>query len=138
MKHYIYRIQGGCPDPIGAGDSRSWFFYYKWPEDSLVFLPDPRMGAHDANAGDRLWVVIDDEIIGTVPIHEVIVENESMRHVSQELWYDASQKQVIKQNVSELFGGFACGVVYGMKNLGVQRLNQVEVEKLVPLLVKST
>lgn len=138
MQHYLYRIRGSHPDPIGTGDSRSWFFYYKWPEESLVFLPDPHMGAYNVNAGDRLWIVMDDELIGTVPIHEVIVNNESMRHASQELWYDASQKQAISKKTSELFEAFAYGVVYGMKNLDVQRLNEDEVKKLEPLLEKST
>lgn len=92
MEHYIYLMRGDRPDPLGSGDTKSWFYYYKWPEEGEVFLPLKPPNA-DVKEGDRLWLFMDDALVGSVVVTRIDTTNETLSSASQELWFDAGAKQ---------------------------------------------
>lgn len=107
MKHYIYTIRGTDPDPIGIGDSESWFRYYKWEVQGPVFIPVPGRYPLEPIEGDRIWVNVDENILGCVDVQAVEVINESTpQHRSLELWFDADKKTVFSPSV---WGRDVCG-----------------------------
>lgn len=87
MKHVIYRMKGSDPAPAGDGSTESWFRYYKWPADREsfeAFVPR-RVPFLEAETGDLLWFVMDDHVLGCVPL--LRVDTPSLPSQVQELWY---------------------------------------------------
>ena len=103
MEHYIYTIHGREQDPIGINDSNSWFHFYKWDTEGLVFLPVEGRYPREPVVGDKVWVNLDGNIIGNFTVHSVEVVNETIPgHASLEIWFDASKKTVCSVNRREL------------------------------------
>ena len=88
MKHFVYNLISGAAAPAGGGDTGSWFRFYKRQNDGETFVPV----AADVSAekgcrvrpGDRLWFVLDGEIVGGVSVLRVV--SDELRG-SSELWY---------------------------------------------------
>lgn len=81
MRHHLYLMTSDAPAPAGDGDTRSWFFFYKWNADGELYVPQ-RMPFLDVAAGDMVWFVMDGCVLGGAPVIRV---EEEMRH--QEIWY---------------------------------------------------
>ena len=66
MADYLIAFDGNAPDPAGTGDTKSWFFYYKWrpDEEDEVFVPVGVDEFECAVAGDHLWFSMDGELVG--------------------------------------------------------------------------
>jgi hypothetical protein len=89
MKQYAYCMIGDAPDPIGSGDTKSWFLHYKWrlDEKDEVFLPVPKDTFPDIEEGDDLWFLMDEEILGHAPVLRVCMDWANER---KEIWFDTS------------------------------------------------
>lgn len=81
MRHHLYLMKSDAPAPAGDGDTRSWFFFYKWNADGEMYVPQ-RAPFLEVEAGDMVWFVMDDAVLGGAPILRV---EEEMR--CQEIWY---------------------------------------------------
>lgn len=69
MKHFVFTMQGQAVAPAGGGTTEGWFFYYKWDVDEETFVPVPdTLSADTLVADDLLWFVLDDRVIGYVPV----------------------------------------------------------------------
>jgi hypothetical protein len=75
VRHFAYNLKSGAPAPAGGGETRGWFFFYKWHAEGEGFLqvasPGSRTAALGASAGDRVWFVLDGAVIGRVVIASV-------------------------------------------------------------------
>lgn len=76
MSHFIYAMRADDPAPATGGDTKSWFYYYKWDVDDFAYVPvdeaamlgfDPKLDGTDV-----LWFVLDGALLGCVPIHAVM------------------------------------------------------------------
>lgn len=73
MRHFVYAMNGKDPAPAAGGDTKSWFFFYKWDVGGLAFVPlAPAQEVELPTAGDLLWFVMDQNPLGYVPVEEVI------------------------------------------------------------------
>lgn len=82
-RHFVYRLIGDEPDPIGAGDTRSWFYYYKVDQDGEVWLA--WMEEVAPSAGDWLWILLDGLLVGVAKILRMMDDPLNNR---KEVWYD--------------------------------------------------
>lgn len=76
MSHFIYAMRAEDPAPATGGDTKSWFYYYKWDVDDFAYVPvdeaamlgfDPKLDGTDV-----LWFVMDGALLGCVTIHAVM------------------------------------------------------------------
>ena len=86
MKNVMYVMRGADPDPRNTGDTKSWFFYYKWRAGE-TWVP-AREGCLDAEVGDRLIFEMDGARVGEVVITEVVERN---WRGEKELHFDSDQ-----------------------------------------------
>jgi len=86
MKDVFYRLFSADPPPQGGGDARSWLFYYKLPfgQEEETFVP----GHQEAEAGDRLWFVLDEHLVACTVIQRVQDDNINSRY---EYWYNGKE-----------------------------------------------
>lgn len=97
MGHYIYPLVGDEPDPVGSGDTRSWFYFYKWQNEGQRWLP-VKPPEPSLKEGDWTWVVLDHEIIGGVCVEQIDIHNETMPAFAwQEVWFDSAKKVDVSQ-----------------------------------------
>jgi len=92
-RHYLYAMNGDDPDPNRRGDTRSWFYYYKWPSScdprglGEVWVPksagDELVGVQP---GDVLWFSMDRCVLGGAVVTQVYTDAYNQR---QEVWYNA-------------------------------------------------
>lgn len=89
MRHFIYEINGDAPAPQGVGDSRTWFYFYKFHpglEYEEVYVPMPY--GNYPERGDMLWFCLDRWFVGAVPILRVDDDHINGR---LEIWYKSSE-----------------------------------------------
>lgn len=84
--HAIYNMVGTDLDPVGSGDIRSWFRFYKWGKGKgQVYVP-LEVGLEELpGIGDDLWFVMDGIILGYAPI---LVISTTLSSGRTEVWYD--------------------------------------------------
>lgn len=85
-KIVFYRMESAARDPRGTGDTRSWFFYYKWRAGSTWVAAPP--GYADADVGDLLYFIMDDQLIGAADITAMAPSNSQGE---RELHYDSDK-----------------------------------------------
>lgn len=83
MRHHLYLMSSIAPAPAGDGDTRSWFFFYKWNVEGDTYVPQKRPFL-EAEQGDVLWFVLDGCVLGGAPITRVELEYSANR---EEIWY---------------------------------------------------
>ena len=93
-KTVFYRMVATARDPRDTGDMRSWFFFYKWGA-GMTWVPAP-VGAEDADVGDMLCFIMDDQLIGTADIVSVQPSNS---RGERELHYDSDEIAVPMESV---------------------------------------
>ena len=86
MKHLIYLMDGQSKAPMGDGDFKSWFYYYKWEVAEETWVPWELPYA--VEAGDVLWFCMDGVITGCVLVSKV---QEDPLNKRWEIWYDAQK-----------------------------------------------
>jgi hypothetical protein len=92
MQHYIFAMRAGDPDPVGRGDIKSWFEYYKMGNGPGTFVPFPAgsIAQEDLpSAGDTLWFAMDGFLIGVTKITGVL--EGSLMSDKLEVYYDSDQ-----------------------------------------------
>lgn len=90
MRHHLYRLTGSDPAPASGGDTRSWFYFYKWDVDGESFLlSTPETSS--AEPGDWLWVVLDQQLVGVVQVTDV---REDLQSGQQELYFSPQAAKV--------------------------------------------
>lgn len=76
MNHFIYSMNASDPAPASGGDTKSWFFYYKWDVDDFAYVPVDEEDFHgyelQGNGKDLLWFVMDKMVLGVVCISSVM------------------------------------------------------------------
>ncbi len=95
MNHFIYSMVAADKAPAAGGDTKSWFYYYKWDVDDRAYVPAPE-GALDVDeppAGMTLWFVMDTKLIGYVPVLKVLPAFSG----GIELHYDTREIQVVPE-----------------------------------------
>jgi hypothetical protein len=100
MKNYVINMDGAAPDPISSGDTKSWFFHYKWngvgEEDNEVFFPIEKGVLPDVGEGDVLWFVLDGVMIGCALVIRVMQDYTNDR---EELWYNTKDCKASNQSM---------------------------------------
>lgn len=86
MKHFLYVMKSEDPAPAGGGDTRSWFYYYKLNAGPDVFVPFPEHVGTSPAAGDTLWLIMNNRIVGFTPITRVSADPINDR---VEVFYDS-------------------------------------------------
>lgn len=74
MNHFIYAMNSSDPAPAAGGDTKSWFYFYKWDVGGFAFVPlseDDAVG-YVPTSKDRLWFVMDGRILGCVEVHSFL------------------------------------------------------------------
>jgi hypothetical protein len=85
-KHYPYVLTSDSPVP-GGGDAKSWLEYYKLnPGAGETYVPHTHPGVRDAEEGDLLWFIFDEQLLGYASILRVA---EDYVNAKFEVWYDA-------------------------------------------------
>jgi len=75
MNHFIYSMNSVDPAPATGGDTKSWFFYYKWDVDGMAYVPVPEddFEGYELGGGrDLLWFLMDKMVLGFVPIVSIM------------------------------------------------------------------
>lgn len=107
MKDVLYIRKGSDKAPQGGGDTRSWLFYYKLRagEDSELSVPGPDRDydkttevKDEPEAGDRLWFILDELIVGVVPVLRVMFDDLNNRN---EYWYNGIDLYEISITLNE-------------------------------------
>lgn len=100
MKHFVFTMAGQDTAPAGGGTTEGWLFHYKWDVDGETFVPVPETLAEEVPvAGDLLWFVLDDRVIGYVPVlrtaEDPINNNIEVYYDTRKL-HDAKRQQQIR------------------------------------------
>lgn len=92
MNHFIYAMTSTDRAPATGGDTKSWFEYYKWDVDDFAYVPvgEDVLPDYELNAVDLLWFVMDGDILGCVPVQNIIPSLQG----SVELHYHTQDIQV--------------------------------------------
>lgn len=71
MNHFIYAMNSEDPAPATGGDTKSWFFHYKWDVDDFTYVPvsEHLLIGEDP---DVLWFIMDKVLLGCVHVHAMI------------------------------------------------------------------
>ena len=96
MAHFLYKMSSTAPAPAGDGDTKSWFFHYKWCVEGEVYVP-VRRPFLPVEVGDYLWFCLDGVVFGGARILRVEEEQSQGR---QELWYADITSQQLEQPVT--------------------------------------
>ena len=86
MKHLIYNMRSSDPPPSGYGDTKGWFYYYKWKVDEEVYVPWSLELTPEA--GDVLWFAMNGVVLGCTIVLRVLTDDLNGR---LEVWYLGSQ-----------------------------------------------
>jgi hypothetical protein len=79
-------MRGEDPAPVGDGDTRSWFRYYKWEVEGENFVPK-KYPFLEAEGGDFVWFVMDGKLWGGAPVLRATTPPLQVQR--QEIWYNA-------------------------------------------------
>lgn len=93
MKHFVFAMNGKAPAPASGGKTEAWFMFYKWDVDGEAYVPFPDYALPQDvtfDEGDVLWFIMDERVIGCVPILRVA---DSSSHDVVEVYYDTRQIQ---------------------------------------------
>lgn len=97
MNHYVLTMRSDAVSPAG-GDTKSWFYYYKvGADETFVGIPDTDAGwpmITEPQAQDRLWFMMDGEILFTCLLIEAVHEE---LHARWELRYNSNELQPVNQ-----------------------------------------
>lgn len=90
---YLARMYSTDPDPVRSGDTKSWFFFYRWMVEGETHFDVPEDNKHlfkDIKEGDRLWFYFTDiqHLVGYVEV--LRVQEDPTRDV-WEFWYDGTR-----------------------------------------------
>jgi len=85
MSHVIYRMKGDDPAPQAGGDTKSWFYYYKWNTEEPVFVPVD-LGFR-VTLGDFIWFILDGIVLGYARVSLVQLDESRDR---KEVWFHSA------------------------------------------------
>jgi hypothetical protein len=93
--HAIYKMVGTDLDPVGAGDTKSWFHFYKWGKGKGdTYVPLDVSIEELPGVGDILWFVLDDIVQGYVTVTSVSTTLSTGR---TEVWYDTETAVILDE-----------------------------------------
>ena len=101
MKHICYRMTGTDKAPVGDGDTKSWFEYYKWNAEGEQYVPVKYPFFEGVEPGDFIWFHMDGFFWGGAPV--VRVETPSLPVQTQEVWFDADQMLQVAVRTEPVF-----------------------------------
>lgn len=93
MNTYVYSMKSDDPAPATGGDTRSWFYYYKWDVGGDAYVPFPQeslANSEEPQAGDLLWFFMDGKPLGYVHVDFV---SSGFSTDAVELHYDTDKIQ---------------------------------------------
>lgn len=68
-RHLLIKMRGKDPDPCKTGDTKSWFYFYKWNVSGEAFFPVKE--EPEVTSGDMVWFCLDGVVLGCALIHRV-------------------------------------------------------------------
>jgi hypothetical protein len=92
MQHYIFAMRAGEPAPVGRGDTKSWFEFYKVGNGPHVFVPFPPESVAEEEhptLGDTLWFAMDGFLTGVTKVTSV--QAGSLLSAALEVYYDSDK-----------------------------------------------
>jgi hypothetical protein len=107
MKNYVISMNGEASDPLNMGDTKSWFFAYKWrlDEDDEVFFPVRKGELPDIAEGDTIWFLMDEQLIGCATVLRIMPSTLSS---DEEIWYHT---KACKRAKGLAYAGFGTGPI---------------------------
>lgn len=96
MPHFVFSMKGQDRAPAAGVSTRDWFYTYKWETDDETFVPivlDDMAEVTEPDVGDTLWFVMDEQVLGHVPVLRVVP---NVMSDNVEIWYDSRAVVVAK------------------------------------------
>ncbi len=109
MNHFLYAMTSTAPAPAAGGDTKSWFYYYKWDVEGLAFVPvaEELLDADEPAHIDTLWFVMDGVPLGCCPVHSIMPSLGG----PVELHYDTRLIQVLPADVLPTTLPYSTGLI---------------------------
>ncbi len=100
MNHFIYSMVATDKAPAAGGDTKSWFYYYKWDVGGLAYVPVPEelLADYEEVPVDTLRFVMDTKLLGCVCVAEILPAFSG----GVELHYDTNMIQVQPEAAPEI------------------------------------
>ena len=93
MSDYLFHMRSTDKDPIGSGDMKSWFEFYKCGAGETC-VPIRTPNAVEVKAGDYLWFLMDQHIIAVAKVlRDVLDVPPGDEYGKFEIWYDSDKMQ---------------------------------------------
>lgn len=101
MHHYIYAMHSNGVPPVGDGNIKAWFEYYKLgngPGTSIPFFEKDMPEEERAAAGDYLWFSMDNVLVGVCRVTGIEPDPLNKR---VDVFYDSSKVVPLSVTVAD-------------------------------------